>query len=180
MDEDKEEKTNEEQRRKRRRKSKTSQTDDETSNCNCQNMDETLQEIKQKLDLASTEEIKQKLDLALSKFAEIDEFKRKIKDLEEEKDSLQESLKNAHEEIDDLKEQSKAQGKAIGELKKGVKDLTRNANSEKERAIKLESHSRRNNLNFFNIPEESKEDSFAKTEFLKKELKAEDTEEISI
>ena len=140
MDEDKEEKTNEQQRCKRRRKSKMSQTDDETSNCNCQNMAETLLEIKQKLGLASVEEIKQKLDLALSKFAEIDELKRKIKDLQEE-DILQESLTNAHEEIEDLKEQSKAQGKAIEELKKGVKDLTRNANSEKEHAIKLESHS---------------------------------------
>ena len=103
-------------------------------------MAETLLEIKGKLDLASIEENKQKLDLALSKFAEIDELKRKIKELQEEKDCLQESLKNAHEEIVDLKEQSKAQGKPIEELKKGVKDLTRNANSEKERAIKLESH----------------------------------------
>ena len=80
MDEDKEEKTDDEQRRKRRRKSKTSQADDETSNCNCQNMAETLLEIKQKLDLASIEEIKQKSDIALSKFAEIDELKSKIKD----------------------------------------------------------------------------------------------------
>ena len=71
-----------------------------------------------KLDLAFVEEIKQKLDLALSKFAEIDKLKRKIKDLQEE-DSLQESLKNAHAEIDDLKDQSKAQGKTIEELKKG-------------------------------------------------------------
>ena len=147
-------------------------------------MADTLLENKQKLDLAFVEEIKQKLDLALSKFAEIDKLKHKIKDLQEE-DSLQESLKNAHAEIDDLKEQSKAQGKTIEELKKGVKDLTRNANSEKERAIKLESDSQRNNLNFFDIPEQSKEDSFAKTEgllckFLKKEIKAADAKEISI
>ena len=114
------------------------------------------------VDLAVIEEIKQKLDLALSKFAEIDKLKHKIKDLQEE-DSLQESLKNAHAEIDNLKEQSKAEGKAIEELKKGVKELKRNANSEKGRAIKLESHSRRNNRNFFDIPEQSKEDSFAKT-----------------
>ena len=162
MDEEKEQKTNEEQRRKRCRKSRTSQTDDKTSNCNCQNMADTLLENKQKLDLAFIEEIKQKLDLALSKFAEIDKLKHKIKDLQEE-DSLQESLKNAHAEIDNLKEQSKAEGKAIEELKKGVKDMKRNANSVKGRAIKLESHSRRNNRNFFNIPEQSKEDSFAKT-----------------
>ena len=175
--EGKEEKISEEQReqrRKRRRKSRTggSQTDDENSNCSCLNMAATL------------EEINQKLDLALSKFAEIDDLKSKIKGLQEENGSLQESLTNAHDEIDDLKEQNKIQDKTIKELKKGVEDLTRNANSEKERAIKLESHSRRNNLNFFNIPEE-KEDSFAKTEgilckFLKEELKAKDVEEISI
>lgn len=174
--EEKEENTNEEQGRKRsRKKARTagSQTDDdENSNCSCQNMAATLNEINQKL------------DLALSKFAEIDDLKNKVKDLQEETNSLQESLTNAHQEIEDLKEHNKVQDKAIEELKKGVKDLTRDANSEKERVIKLESHSRRNNLNFFNIREE-KEDSFAKTEailrkFLTKELKAEDAEEISI
>jgi len=55
---------------------------------------------------------------------------------------------------------------------------------EKERAIKLESHSRRNNLNFFGIPEEA-EESFASTEnilcnFIKKKLKVEDVTKISI
>jgi len=54
---------------------------------------------------------------------------------------------------------------------------------ERERAIRLESHSRKNNLNFFSIPEEAG-DSFAKTEsiprkFMEKELRVEDVEDIS-
>ena len=55
---------------------------------------------------------------------------------------------------------------------------------ERERAIRLESHSRRNNLNFFSIPEIADE-SFSKTEsilrnFLDKELRVADVEDISI
>ena len=53
----------------------------------------------------------------------------------------------------------------ICELEKGVNNLTKSASFEKERAIKLETHSRRNNLIFFGIPEEVKETS-AKTESL--------------
>ena len=51
-------------------------------------------------------------------------------------------------------------------------------------AIRFESHSRRNNLNFFSIPEVADE-SFAKTEyilrnFMDKELRVENAKEISI
>jgi len=56
-----------------------------------------------------------------------------------------------------------------------VNSLTKSASFEKERAIKLESHSRRNNLIFYGIPEEVNETS-KKTEsllysFLDNELK---------
>ena len=77
------------------------------------------------------------------------------------------------------------QGEAIDELKKGVKSLTKQAEYEKERAIKLESHSRRNNLNFFNIPEQ-RDESFENSEtilrkFMAAELKIskEDVDDIS-
>ena len=46
-----------------------------------------------------------------------------------------------------------------------MNNLTKSASFEKERAIKLETHSRRNNLIFFRIPEEVNETS-AKTESL--------------
>ena len=55
---------------------------------------------------------------------------------------------------------------------------------ERERAIRLESHSGRNNLNFFSIPEVAKE-SFAKTElilcnFMDKELSVKEVEDIHV
>ena len=77
------------------------------------------------------------------------------------------------------------QGEAIDELKKGVRSLTKQAEYEKQRAIKLESHSRRNNLNFFNIPEQ-RDESFENSEtilrkFMAAELKIskEDVDDIS-
>ena len=77
------------------------------------------------------------------------------------------------------------QDKAINELKKGAKSLTKQAAYEKERAIKLESHSRHNKLNFFNIPEK-KDESFENSEtilrnFMFAELKIskEDVDDIS-
>ena len=67
-----------------------------------------------------------------------------------------------------------------------MKSLTKQVNEEKQRSVKLESHSRRNNLNFFNIPEENDE-SFQSTEnvlhrFMEVELKVskKDSKEISL
>ena len=67
-----------------------------------------------------------------------------------------------------------------------MSSLTKQGKEEKERVIKLESHSRRNNLNFFNIPEE-KEESFEKSEkvlrkFIEAKLKLSkhDAKEISL
>ena len=78
------------------------------------------------------------------------------------------------------------QAKTISELEKGVNNLTKSASFEKERAIKLESHSRRNNLILFGIPEEVNETS-AKTESLlysflgdELKLKEDDIDGISI
>jgi len=56
-----------------------------------------------------------------------------------------------------------------------VKSLTKQVNEEKLRSVKLESHSLRNNLNFFNIPEK-KDESFHISEkvlsrFIEMELK---------
>ena len=49
-----------------------------------------------------------------------------------------------------------------------MNNLRKSASFEKERAIKLESHSRRNNLIFYGVPEEVNETS-VKTEDAKKE-----------
>ena len=50
-----------------------------------------------------------------------------------------------------------AQEETISELTKEVRELTQTVTFEKERAIKLENHTRRNNLIFYSIPEEEKE-----------------------
>ena len=67
-----------------------------------------------------------------------------------------------------------------------MNSLTKQGKEEKERAIKLESHSRCNNLNFYTIPEE-KEESFEKSEkvlrkFMEAKLKPskDDVKEISL
>ena len=102
------------------------------------------------------------------------------------KKELEKSLEFAHESIKTLTVQVDAQAKTISELEKGVNNLTKSASFEKERAIKLESHSRRNNLILFGIPEEVNETS-AKTESLlfsflgdELKLKEDDIDGISI
>ena len=108
-------------------------------------------------------EMNGKLDLILARMEEIDEIKEKQKQLEKVSAELEKSLELAHESIKTLTVQVDAQEKTISELEKGVNNLTKSASFEKERAIKLGSHSRRNNLIFFGIPEEVNETS-VKTE----------------
>ena len=110
-------------------------------------------------------EMNGKLDLILARMEEIDEIKEKQKELEKVSAELEKSLELAHESIKTLTVQVDAQEKTISELEKGVNNLTKSASFEKERTIKLGSHSRRNNLIFFGIPEEVNETS-VKTESL--------------
>ena len=111
-----------------------------------------------------------KLDLVLARMEEIDEIKEKQKQLEKVSAELEKSLELAHESIKILTVQVDAQEKTISELEKGVNNLTKSASFEKERTIKLGSHSRRNNLIFFGIPEDVNETS-ARTESLLYSLK---------
>ena len=110
-------------------------------------------------------EIDLKLDLPLARVKEIEEIKEKQHQLEKENASLRESLEFSQKSNKDLTERAKAQEKAMSELIKDVRQLTQTVTFERERAIRLESHSRRNNLIFYNIPEEVKE-STDKTENL--------------
>ena len=133
----------------------------------------------------SIAEIKAKLDSVLSCIEDIKELKQKQTSLEEKNKQLEASLEFAHTSIKELREKVAVQDEAIDELKKGVKSLTKQAAYEKERAIKLESHSLRNNLNVFNIPEK-KDESFKNSEtilpnFMVAELKIskEDVDDIS-
>ena len=127
-----------------------------------------------------------KLDLVLARMEEIDTIKEKQKQLEKVNADLEKSLEFAHESIKILAVRVDTQAKTISELEKGVNNLRKSASFEKERAIKLESHSRRNNLIFYGVPEEVNETSI-KTEsllysFLEDEmkLKEDDIDGISI
>ena len=64
---------------------------------------------------------------------------------------LKKSLEFAHESIKILAARVDAQARTISELEKGVNNLTKSASLEKERVIKLESHSWRNNLIFYGM-----------------------------
>ena len=131
-------------------------------------------------------EMNRKLDLVLARMEEIDTIKEKQKQLEKVNADLEKSLEFAHESIKILAVRVDTQAKTISELEKGVNNLRKSASFEKERAIKLESHSRRNNLIFYGVPEEVNETSI-KTEsllysFLEDEmkLKEDDIDGISI
>ena len=126
----KESEGNDETGRKRKRTTTGSQRDEDSSN----NMAKTLAEINRKL------------DLALARVQEIEEIKQKQHQLEKENASLRESLDFAHQSIKDLTERAKAQKKALSELTKDVHKLTQTATFKRERAIKLESHSRKTTL----------------------------------
>ena len=102
----------------------------------------------------SIAEIKEKLDKASNCIQEIEGLKQKQSSLEEKNKELETSLEFAHSSITELNKKVDAQDKAIKQLQEGVKSLTKQVYEEKQRLVKLESHSRRNNLNFFNIPEE--------------------------
>ena len=119
--------------------------------------------------------INSKLDKALDCIKEIEDLKQKQSNLVEKNKELEASLNFAHDSVEELKKELAMQNLVIKELKEDVKSLTNQAKEEKERAVNLESHSRRNNRNFFNIPEQ-KDESFEKSEkvlrrFMEVELK---------
>ena len=143
--------------RKRRRTTRGSQTDDEPSRSEESNPPNNM--------AATLAEINSKLDLALAGIKEIEELKEKQRLMEKENSHLRKSLDFAYKSIATLTERADNQQKTLSKLTEDVNKLTQVANVEKERALKLESHSRRNNLIFYNIPEMRKE-SIATTETL--------------
>ena len=116
-------------RKRRRKRNKGLKTCCEECCESCHNMAESIAEMKAKLD--------------------IKEPKQKQRSLEEKNKQLEATLEFAHTSTKELREKMAVQDEAIDELKKGVKSLTKQVAYEKERAIKLESNNRRNNLNFF-------------------------------
>ena len=123
--------------KRRRKRNKGLKTCCEECCESCHNMAESIAEMKAKL------------DSVLSCIEDIKEPKQKQRSLEEKNKQLEATLEFAHTSTKELREKMAVQDEAIDELKKGVKSLTKQVAYEKERAIKLESNNRRNNLNFF-------------------------------
>ena len=148
----------EDQSRKRRRtrsRTKSSQTDE---------ADELQQECCYSChSVANTlAEINNKLDVALERIKEIEELKERISKLEKENESLKESINYNCIQFVNLKCEAQANfpatAKRMSKLEEGVKFLCKKLSEEPEEwSIKLEGHSRRNNLKFFKIEEQQNE-----------------------
>ena len=130
--------------------------------------------------------INNKLDKALNIASRKSRTLNESKAVSKKNKELETSLNFAHSSIELLKKELATQDSVIKELKRDVKLPTKQAKEEKQRAINLKSPSRRNNLNFFNIPEQ-KDESFEKFEkilrkFMAEELKLskEDADDISL
>ena len=107
----------------------------------------------------------------------LEEINRK---LEKENASLKESLEFAHNSIKDLTKRVETEETVLSKLTKDVNAMSKTVTFERECTIKLDSHSRRNNLIFYNISGEENE-STAMTEdtlyiFMEEKLKMEEEE----
>ncbi|KAK3739167.1 hypothetical protein QZH41_007996 [Actinostola sp. cb2023] len=134
-------------KRKRRRRSKGSQTDTDKDDMSQEDMScsATCQEM--------FEKINEKLDLTLAAISEIESLKVKVKDLEQKSQDLEHTLVFAQGEIEELQNNIKNMADTMDIMQKDVEQLSSDLARENSRSIKLEGHSRRNNLRFYNIPE---------------------------
>lgn len=135
--------------RKRARRSKSSQTDTEddllSPCCQCK---ETLQTINA---------INVKLDEALKAAKEISVLKEEIKALQSKNTEVIDSLSFILKENEELKEEVRGFHDEMRDTREDMLRLEEDIKALKARSVTLESHSRRNNLRFFNIPEEHHE-----------------------
>ena len=131
----KDSKGNDESGRKRKRTTTGSQTDKDSS----KHLVERLEEINHRLDVA---------------LARIKEIQEKQKELKKENASLKESLEFAHNSIKEITKRVETEETTLSKLTKDVNAMSETVTFEREHTIKLESHSRRNNLIFYNITEQ--------------------------
>ena len=151
---------NDEAGRKRKRTTTGSQTDEDSS----KHLVETLEEINHKLNVA---------------LARIKEIQGKQKELEKENASLKESLEFAHNKKE-ITKRVETEETALSKLTKDVNAMSKTVTFKREHAIKLEGHSRRNNLIFYNISEEENESTTTTEDalyiFMEEKLKMEEEE----
>jgi len=101
--------------------------------------------------------INEKLDVALAAVKEIQTLKEQVSELQTKNNHFEESLKFAYDEIQDLKSNVADLRETTSIQQQDIFALIDDLGAEKARGVKLESHSRRNNLRFFNIAEQANE-----------------------
>ena len=115
--------------------------------------------------------IEEKLNKLLESLPDLEKCKSKVKALEDENKNLKQSIEYAQTDIEKLQtklvETCSLQEAATCELKR----VNAQTNEVYRRHIKLECHSRRNNLKFFGIQEEGKESNSDTEETLREFLR---------
>lgn len=101
--------------------------------------------------------IEDKLSMLLNILPELEGYKSRITQLEEENKSMQKSLEYSHAEIKDLKSQLKDVNSQREATNTTQKQIEKDLNELRRRHVKLECHSRRSNLKFFGIIEQANE-----------------------
>ena len=104
--------------------------------------------------LSSFEE---KLNLLLSVLPELENYKSRINQLEEENKSLQTSLEYAQAEIEDLRTKTNDSESRQQKINADQERINKELKELQRRHIKLECHSRRSNLKFFGVSERERE-----------------------
>jgi len=101
--------------------------------------------------------IEEKLNLLLSVLSELENYKSRINQLEEENKSLQTSLQYAQAEIEDLKTKANDTESRQQKINANQERINKELKELQRRHIKLKCHSRRGNLKFFGVKEGERE-----------------------
>lgn len=125
-----------------------SQTDEEDCRRPCGQCDATNTRLSS---------IEEKLNLLLNVLPELENYKSRINQLEEENKSLQTSLEYAQAEIEDLKAKADDAESLQQKINADQERINKELRELQRRHIKLECHSRRGNLKFFGVSERERE-----------------------
>ena len=101
--------------------------------------------------------IEEKLNLLLSVLPELENYKSRINQLEEENKSLQTSLEYAQAEIEGLRTKTNDSESRQQKINADQERINKELKELQRRHIKLECHSRRSNLKFFGVSERERE-----------------------
>ena len=104
--------------------------------------------------------LNQNLDALTSRIDEVcNELKSEVKILKEHVVDLDKSLENAWVEIDEIKSNMASNETEVTELRNEVQALKEKLREEKQRNIRLEQYTRRENLRLLNVPEREDEET---------------------